>query len=81
MDDKGYEDRIYDCASGRNLRVSIEPFGQLGQRLSTVRDLILLRLWHLCVSLPFVLEARVPSYEGQLDYMLFIRNGSTNRNL
>lgn len=48
------------------LSVRIEPLGKLSERFAAVRDLVLLHLGHLCVSLPIILEASVPTYPSQL---------------
>ena len=48
------------------LSVRIEPLSKLGERFPAVRDLVLLHLGHLCVSLPIILEASVPAYQSQL---------------
>jgi hypothetical protein len=43
------------------LSVCVKPFGQLGQRLATMRNLVFLDLGHLGVCLALVLEAGIPS--------------------
>lgn len=43
------------------LSVCVKPFGQLGQRLATMRNLVLLNLGHLGICLALVLETGIPS--------------------
>lgn len=44
------------------LHIALQPVGQFRQGLTTMRNLVLLRLVHLRVSSPLVLECRIPSY-------------------
>ena len=44
-----------------DLHLLLQPLSQLLQRLATMRDLVLLDLWHLGVGLAFVFEASVPT--------------------
>lgn len=45
--------------------MGVEPFGELLERFTAVRDLVLLGLWHLCVSLSLILEASIPTCLSQ----------------
>lgn len=51
----------HDTGMGSLRYVAIEPLCQFRQRLSTVRDFVLLRFGHFGVGLSLVLEARIPA--------------------